>query len=390
LPRFRMAAVLAAVATVLAVPSAHALTIGDLPASGATNQSCGPFTVWQMVPSSAQSGAIVVTGWETYQRAGATGRTARLKVLHPTGAHAWKVVGESPVLDVGTTDGVKSQAVSISVAGGDFVALFANNADCYFTESSTRQLDGNSATEPAVGDTIGDSAGPSPAGYALDLKLTAEPDADGDGFGDDTQDSCPEIASIHTGPCVTDPSVTASVTPATIGVGDLAVMTGTVSGGGPGAARNAVLHLAATTGLDFVSSLPSAGCAFTNDLACPLGTLATNGSVPFVAVMKGTSTGAKTLTASIATSDTDSNPANNSAAGTVTVEQRVPLVCTVPSLKGLTKAVAKRLLEAVHCKLGKATKKKAKKGKRGTVIKQAKKVGTVLPVDSKVNVTLKK
>ena len=366
------------------------MTIGALPATGATNSSCSPFTVWQLVPSTAQSAPVIVTGWKTYQRAGAAGRTIRLNVLHPNGAHNWDVVAESPVLDVGTTDGVKSQDVSIPVAAGDFVAFFSDGADCYYTDSSSNQVDGNSGPEAAVGASTGDNAGPSPTGFNVDAAITAEPDADGDGFGDETQDSCPEIASIHTGPCLTDPSVSATVTPSTIGVGDLAVMTGTVAGAGPGTAHSAVLHFATTAGLDFVSTLPSAGCALSTDLACPLGTLATNGSVPFVAVVKGASTGAKTLTASIATSDPDSNAANNSASGTVTVEQRVPLVCTVPSLKGLTKTIAKRLLEAVHCKLGKASKKKAKKGKRGTVIKQSKKAKTVLPAGSDVNVTLKK
>jgi len=390
LSRLSRAAALAALVIALYVPSAQAFTIGDLPASGATNTACSPFTVWQLVPSTAQSGPIIVTHWETYQRAGAAGRTVRLKVLHPAGAHSWNVVAESPVLDVGTTDGVKSQDVSIPVAAGDFVALFANGADCYFTEASSRQLDGNSAADPAVGTSIGDNAGASPTGYALNLKLTAEADADGDGFGDETQDSCPTDPAIHTGPCTADASVTATVTPATIGLGDVAVMTGTVANGGTSTANDAVLHAAATAGLDIVGSLPNTGCAVTTDLACPLGALGKGGSVPFVVIVKSTSTGTKTLTASVATTTSDPNPANNSASASIAVEQRVALKCTVPNLKGLSKSFAKKLLAAVHCKLGKATKKKAKNGKRGTVIKQSVKAGTVQVVDSKVNVTLKK
>jgi beta-lactam-binding protein with PASTA domain len=87
---------------------------------------------------------------------------------------------------------------------------------------------------------------------------------------------------------------------------------------------------------------------------------------------------------------TDPSAANNGLTATVKVEQRVPLVCAVPSLKGLTKSVAKRLLAATNCKLGKATKKAAAKGKTGTVIKQSKKAGSKLKAGSKVNVTLKK
>jgi beta-lactam-binding protein with PASTA domain len=62
----------------------------------------------------------------------------------------------------------------------------------------------------------------------------------------------------------------------------------------------------------------------------------------------------------------------------------------VPSLKGLTKAQARKLLAATHCKLGKVTKKKSAKGKKGTVIKQSPKAGSKLAPGAKVAVTLKK
>jgi len=383
-------AALAALITAFGTTSAQAFTIGDIPSSGTSSNSCSGFTVWQFVPSTAQDTATIVTSWKTYQRAGSAGRTLRLKVLRPAGDHAWQVVGEAPEFDVGTDEGVKTQDVSLTIAPGDFVALFGNGADCYFMDGSTRQLDGNPGPEPAVGDTIGDGAGPSPAGLVLDAQLIAEADADGDGFGDETQDTCPAEAAIHAGPCQADLGLSATVTPSTIGVGDIAVITGTVSNAGPSPATDVVLHTAVGPGLQVVSSLPSAGCAFTTDLACPVGTLGKDGSVPFYAVVKGTKTGVTSLSASVAGSTTDAKPVNNAAGGSITVEQRVPLVCTVPSVKGLTKSVAKRLLAAVHCKLGKATKKKSKKGKRRTVIRQAKKAGTVLPAGSKVNVTLKK
>jgi hypothetical protein len=35
------------------------------------------------------------------------------------------------------------------------------------------------------------------------VQAVAEPDADHDGYGDDTQDSCPSQAGVHAGPCVT-------------------------------------------------------------------------------------------------------------------------------------------------------------------------------------------
>ena len=383
-------AVLAATIAALGATSAQAGTIGTLPSDASSNSTCSDFTVWQMVPSTAQNTPFFLTGWSTYQQAGSTGRSLRLKVLHPVDATHWQVVAESPSLDVGTADGVKTQAFSATIAPGDFVAISGAGADCFYTDSTSNQLDGSSGPDPAVGSTITDNVGPSPPGLTLDLQLTGEDDADGDGFGDQTQDSCPTDAAIHTGPCQADLSVSATVTPSTVGVGDLAVMSGSVSNAGTSPANDAVLHTVAGAGLQIVSSLPSSGCTFTTDLACSLGALAKGATVPFVMVVKGTHVGAQAFNASVAESTSDPNPANNSVSATVTVEQRVQLVCTVPSLKGLTKAFAKKLLAATNCKLGKVTRKKAKKGKRGTVIKQAKKARSVLPPGSKVAITLKK
>jgi hypothetical protein len=179
----RIAAV-AAVVTAVGAASASASQIGDIPSSGVANTECSGFTVWQYQPSTARDVPTIVTSWQTYQRAGAAGRTLRLKVLRPAGDHAWTVVDEGPELDVGTDEGVKTQAVSMTIAPGDFVALYGNGADCYFSDGSGRMLDANNGPEPAVGDTIADSAGPSPAGLVLDAALQAEDDADGDGFGD--------------------------------------------------------------------------------------------------------------------------------------------------------------------------------------------------------------
>jgi len=180
------------------------------------------------------------------------------------------------------------------------------------------------------------------------------------------------------------------VTPSTIGVGDVAVMSGAVSNAGNATAADAVLHLTAGAGLNIVSSLPAAGCAFTTELACPLGSLAKGASVPFIIVVKATSTGTKALGASVTSTASDPNAGNNAAAGQVVVERQVPLACHVPKLTGLTKGQAKQLLAALHCKLGKATRKKSRTGRRGTVRKQSVKAGSTRPAGSEVNVTLRK
>ena len=60
--------------------------------------------------------------------------------------------------------------------------------------------------------------------------------------------------------------------------------------------------------------------------------------------------------------------------------------CVVPKLKGKKLKRAKKVLRSGECKLGKVKKRKGLK--KGKVRKQNPPPGTVLPVDSKVNVKL--
>jgi hypothetical protein len=64
--------------------------------------------------------------------------------------------------------------------------------------------------------------------------------------------------------------------------------------------------------------------------------------------------------------------------------------CVVPKLKGRKLKKAKAALKKAGCKLGKVKRRAKRKKKAGTVIRQSKKPGTVLPAGSKVNVTVAK
>lgn len=64
--------------------------------------------------------------------------------------------------------------------------------------------------------------------------------------------------------------------------------------------------------------------------------------------------------------------------------------CRVPSVKGLTKSTARRVLEAASCKLGQSRSKSIKKGKVGVVASQGVKAGSVLAKGSAVPVTITK
>ncbi|HET8535955.1 MAG TPA: PASTA domain-containing protein [Solirubrobacteraceae bacterium] len=394
-------AVLAALVTTLGAASAQASTsIGQLPSGSPTIDSCpggSPTTVWQnQAPTgvvTAASGGVITTV-TTQQSASQAGHHFKVKVVDLVDrsfspAATITIRSSSDPLAIAGTGAPESFTVHIPIAAGQGIAMFsAEGFDCgYSTSDSNDQMLFNGDPEPGVGTSISAQDGSMSA--RVPLQATIEPDADGDGFGDETQDGCPNDPSLHVAPCTNDASVSATVTPSTIGVGDLAVISGTIGNAGPGQTSDAVLHIAAGPGLQIVSSLPATACTFSTDLACTVGIVAKGASIPFIAVVKGTATGAHTLGASIAASN-DSNAANNAASSTVNVQNQVPLVCTVPSLKGATKAFAKKLLAATHCKLGKTSRKKSKSGSRGTVIKQSKKPKSVLPAGSKVNVTLRK
>jgi hypothetical protein len=362
--------------SIVAAPAQAATTLGS--SATAMVGDCGDGVVaWGTDPAfTVPAGGGVITSMATTAPAGGQ---ISFKVVRGTTIIA--ASGLIPV--VASTNRV---AMHVPVTGGEFIGMWTGNANC--AVSSSGNIAGTAAaSDPPAGTTLTGVTTSSSA--TLAVEATLEPDADHDGFGDESEDSCPADAAIHSGSCVVDVGVTQTVVPARIGVGDVAVATVTVTNGSTGTATGLALGATLTPGLKLVSTIPSAGCAFTPALSCPLGALAGGGNTVAALVVQGVKPGSETITSGSSTSSTDPNAANNTATSKVAVERRVALVCTVPKLTGLTKAFAKTLLQAVHCKLGKVTKKASAKGKAGTVIKQSKKPKTKLKAGSRVNVTLK-
>ena len=100
--------------------------------------------------------------------------------------------------------------------------------------------------------------------------------------------------------------------------GDTITYTLTASNAGPDPATNVVVTDVLPAGTTYVSATPSAGsCSGTLTVTCTLGTLA-NGATATVALMV-TVNGASPITnsASVTATETDANPANNTAAATI-------------------------------------------------------------------------
>ena len=370
-------------ASVVAAPAGAATIVGTT-ATSAVGGCGSDFMAWNTsAESTVPPGGGIITSMATTSPE--TSGHVTLKIVRPSGGSVVVVVASTAEFAVHA--GVNRVATHFPVSGGEQVGMYSSDsADCRVASGAVL-VKFPAGGDPGPGTTVtpNDSA---PLSVAVEARLEA--DADHDGFADESEDTCPADPAIHDGACVVDLSAAQTVTPTTIGVGDVAVGTVTVANGSGGTGFAVSLGAATTPGLQVVAMVPGSGCSFSPNLTCSLGTLSGGASTVAAVVVRGVTAGGQSLTSTVASQGTDPNAANNAASTPITVERRVALRCAVPSLKGLTRAVAKRLLTATNCKLGKVTKKQSKKGRKGTVVKQAKKAGSRLPAGSKINVTLKK
>jgi hypothetical protein len=381
--RITLAAAAIAAALTIAAP-ASASTLGNTGSAAVGN--CGADLVaWESDAAYTAPADGIITTMST--NTSTAGKHFTFKIMRPGAGGVTVVASSDPISEVA---GVNTVTINAAVKTGDMLGFYSSDgADCAVstTGGGTVSVRSSAGGDPPVGTTI---VAEDTGAAQLALSATFEPDADHDGFGDETQDSCPTDAAIHTGPCNTDLSATQSVTPTTIGVGDVAVATVTLANGSTGLAQGVTATAKVTPGLQVVSMIPGNGCSFSPDLSCTFGTLTGGASTVAAVVVRGVTTGAQSLTTTATASGSDPNTANNAVTTPITVEKRVTARCNVPSLKGLSKAISKRLLAAAGCKLGKVTKKKSAKGKKGTVIKQSPKAGSKLAPGAKVAVTLKR
>jgi len=149
----------------------------------------------------------VVTKWRvdatTY-----TGATSELlKVIRPTAdTYEFQIVGESHV-ELIQPEAVNVYDARIPVNAGDFFGVtgFPVNLGCS-TSSSDDHL-AYIAGNPQVGTTQTFSI---TSGLQASVTAFVEPDADGDGYGDETQDHCPEDPGLQ-GACPPPAAVSLAV-----------------------------------------------------------------------------------------------------------------------------------------------------------------------------------
>jgi len=193
----------AAVAALLAPSGAGAATEFGDNCIGNTLIPAPPPTITELaapgnpLPTAAPS-AGVLTKWRVSFVPAPVQLSHSLKVLRPTGTGAVQIIAEAAGVISG---GVNSFDARIPIQAGDRLALFG---------TSPEPFDGTLICE-VVGEStlLGGFSGPGgPVGTTVPFLEVAgeervpvagvlEPDADNDGFGDETQDKCPASAAVQ-------------------------------------------------------------------------------------------------------------------------------------------------------------------------------------------------
>jgi uncharacterized repeat protein (TIGR01451 family) len=198
------------------------------------------------------------------------------------------------------------------------VAPAVLHAGSVVADASTTATDVAVRLPVHAGDQLGlhTTAGPMPAarsGLTLLVTGVLEPDADHDGFGDETQDACPAEASLHVAPCNADIALTMSG-PA-FGVVDRETPYDvTVVNHGPSAAADVLLTDVIPAGARFVRTAGPGTCTPGATLRCTLPPIAAGASSTVTIVLAGTTEGGSFHHAVSATaSSTDPTPGDHGA-----------------------------------------------------------------------------
>jgi uncharacterized repeat protein (TIGR01451 family) len=326
---FVTVAAAAAAALVAASAAGGAVTIGQT--AGATD-NCG--SPQSMVQTGTVGGASyvapsdgVITSWK-YQ-AGNTAQmqqpSVKLKVYMPvTPPTVWFLRAESEAKPA-TQNTLHNFTASpgIPVKTGDHLGLTGLGGlqmGCISTAQmgDTRNSNGLGGPDTTVGqnNTMANDA----TFARTDVEATIEPDADGDLFGDETQDQCPSDSTIQ-GPCQVNLSIAKTAAPEPAGVDQDLTYTITVTNtSSSGPAANVVMNDTLPAGVTFKSSATTQGsCAGTTTVGCNLGSLAQSATVTITIVVTPTAAGAISNTATVSSSTPDPNPADNSATASSTI-----------------------------------------------------------------------
>ena len=138
--------------------------------------------------------AGVITSWRINAAPFAEHEVQYLKVMRPTGIpNSFATVGESEAAPV-RHPGVNAFLTRITVAAGDHLGTFGTPGTFFCVTGNPGDEMGVAEGNPPIGTREVFTPG---ATTQAALAATVEPDVDGDGYGDETQDGCPQSAPLQ-------------------------------------------------------------------------------------------------------------------------------------------------------------------------------------------------
>jgi hypothetical protein len=259
-------------------------------------------------------------------------------LLVPAGARAAVTFGADPsLMPDGGTPGCCDASLSTPTAptGGVLVRWTVRTSStvsvqpAIYRGASTSPVAMDAATTSTdvplrlpilAGDRLGlhrPTAGTMPealAGGTLLVTGVIEPDADHDGYGDESQDACPAESSLHVAPCTADIALTMAGPAFGVVDRDTPYVV-TVANHGPSAAAGVTVTDVIPSGARFVRTEGPSTCTPGATLRCMLPSIAPGASGALTIVLAGAAEGASFHHAvSVTTTSTDPTPGDHSAA----------------------------------------------------------------------------
>lgn len=182
-----------ALAAATASPAGAAVTIGQ---TVTPNSLCGGDTFFQRASLAQQYSAPsagVITSWAF--QGDAAPPPVRFKVGRPLGGNDYTVVGASDTVNPAANT-LNSYPTRISVKAGDQVGFFTGTGNCAFEVAPAGNLIVFFSADLAPGAT---ETFAQQDERLLNVSAKLEPDADNDGWGDESQDRCVGGAGPYNG-----------------------------------------------------------------------------------------------------------------------------------------------------------------------------------------------
>ena len=210
---FVICAALAAAGAMGASPAGASTLIGPPIGSNTMGTLCGgPCTFMNTAPGSGTATLTapfdgVITAWHVVARDLASGDTVQLRVVRPTflasSPNVWAITYVRSGTEVAPSTAEfqeASAATRTPISAGEMLAVTGPNIGI----GAIQPAGGTSAVPATAPDGSSVTTG---MNYSISDLVDAdlEPDADHDGYGDETQDQCPTDANTQ-GPCPTTPT----------------------------------------------------------------------------------------------------------------------------------------------------------------------------------------